>query len=245
MHSSITRAWAFRLGAGVFLALTHASCVAATAVQTADTLGQGQYQFAIEPGANGGSPALGQVAGAGGALFSGLRAFMPHLDFAFRAGATDTVDIGFRIGTRLVEVQSKFLLTDPENPDLAVALAPSAGLGALILPTARGGTPIEAVLQVSVPVLVGFKTTNGSELVIGSRVDNFIALPGAQGYVLAAGLELGIALRVSENLRLMPDIGVTLPVFAMRENGETYRYGGPSVTFKLGFLVGRGRSSIK
>src|SRR5687768_16316244 len=95
----------------MIIAATLLGCASAT-LQTARTNGQGNFQFAVEPGVV--YPSL-------------LGGVFPSLNLSGRYGVSDRVDLGLRLGTSsFYEVQSKFLLTDPADIDgVALALAPS------------------------------------------------------------------------------------------------------------------------
>ncbi|QSQ12968.1 hypothetical protein JY572_32170 [Myxococcus landrumensis] len=215
-------------------------CVSVSHVQTADTLGQGKFQFAMEPGLGG----AGVVSGEGVEGF-----YYPHIDLAMRYGVSDRVDLGVRIGSSLAELQSKFLLTHPDNPDLAISLAPSV-MGLFV------GTDEDAVVgsyvNVAMPLLVGFKTSGGSEFVLGPRVSYTRIGAGGGGEsaavnLLNVGTSVGYAIRVTEGFRLMPEVGFSVPVvgtFHSRDSDSELASGfnGGFVQFKLGFLFGRGRS---
>ncbi|MFP2932362.1 hypothetical protein ACLESO_45855 [Pyxidicoccus sp. 3LG] len=133
-------------------------CASVSHVQTADTLGAGKFQFAIEPGV-GGAAVISDDAGTGGLYY-------PHVDFAMRYGVADSVDLGVRFGSSLVELQSKFLLTDSRDPNKAISLAPAVS-GVFF-----GSDESDSVSYVNLqlPLLVGFKTKGGSELVLGPRI---------------------------------------------------------------------------
>ncbi|WP_338863633.1 hypothetical protein [Myxococcus stipitatus] len=216
-------------------------CVSVSHVQTADTLGQGKFQFAIEPGLGG----AGVVSGGDVEGF-----YYPHVDLSMRYGVADRVDLGVRIGSSLAELQSKFLLTQPDNPDLAISLAPSV-MGLFV------GTDEDAVVgsyvNVALPLLVGFKTSGGSEFVLGPRVSYTRIGAGGGGEsagvnLLSVGTSVGYAIRVTEGFRLMPEVGFSVPVVGKFHAGDSDSelgagFDGGFVQFKLGFLFGQGRSS--
>ena len=110
----------FRSSILMLAALVLASgCASIGSMQTADTLGKGNFQFAVEPGVWGATSISEDVDG-----FA-----VPHLDFAARYGVSETVDIGARLGSSLAELQTKFLLTDVNDPSKAISLAPSVWRG--------------------------------------------------------------------------------------------------------------------
>ena len=212
-------------------------CVSTSHVQTADTLGAGKSQFAVEPGAG----AVAAFTGEEGDSF-----YYPHVDLAYRYGVTDTLDLGVRFGSSAVELQAKILLSDPADPDKAISLAPAA-MGYFF---GGDGASVNYV-NVSVPVLIGFKMSNGSEFVLGPRINaTTIKIAGVgdtgRANVLSAGTSVGYALRVSDGFRLLPEIGVLFPLVGGLSTSDTDSevvagFESGFVQFKLGFLFGEGR----
>lgn len=203
-------------------------------MQTADTLGEGRIQVALEPGVWGVTSLAEDVEG--GAI--------THLDLAVRYGVSDTVDIGARVGSSLIEVQSKFLLTDVEDPAKAISLAPA--LSGIL---AGGGDAAGGYTTVTLPVLIGFKTSGGSELVLGPRLtDTFFFSAGEGGGVaniLSAGASIGYAARIGKGFRLMPEVAVLVPLVgtlaSASDSDVTAGFSGGIFQIKLGFLFGEGR----
>jgi hypothetical protein len=231
--------------AALSLGLLGSGCASISQVQTADTLGAGKFQVGLEPGVRG----VTVNATSGDTTASGT-GYLPQFDVSLRYGVTDHLDLGARVGTSLVELQGKYLFTDPANPTLAVSLAPS--LSGLSL---GAGGASAGYVNLGLPVLIGFKTKGGSELVIGPRLDGsrFFASSGndtSGSYnTLSGGASLGYALRVSEGFRLMPEIAVSVPIVGAAtatSGGSTDSASGAlgsalSWQFRLGFLFGQGR----
>jgi hypothetical protein len=226
-------------GAALFMAFG-TGCVSVSQVQTADTLGSGKFQFGIEPGV-GGAAVISDDVGGGSIYY-------PHVDLSARYGVSDSVDLGVRFGSSLVELQSKFLLTDPRDPGKAISLAPS--VSGVFLGSGDSDSSISYV-NVALPLLVGFKTSGGSEFVLGPRVTG-TRLSGsalednAAVNILSVGASVGYALRVTEGFRLMPEVGVSVPVLgevntSQSDSEVASGFGGGFVQFKLGFLFGGGR----
>jgi len=234
------------VAASVCLGVLGTGCVSVSHVQTADTLGQGRFQFAIEPGV-GGAAVLAGDSDEGLEGESDTDAlYYPHLDLALRFGVTDRVDLGVRFGSSLAELQSKFLLTHPDNPHLAVSLAPSL-MGVFL----GDDSDVGSYVNVALPVLVGFKTPGGSELVLGprvsaTRISGSSATESVAVNLVSVGASVGYALRVTNGFRLMPEVGVSVPVIGEFNSTDSDSevgagFGGGFVQFKLGFLFGAGR----
>jgi hypothetical protein len=221
-------------GAALLLGVVGTGCVSVSHVQTADTLGAGKFQFALEPGM-GGAAVISEDASGG--------IYYPHIDLAARYGITDRVDLGVRFGSSLVELQSKFLLTNPNDMGKAISVAPSV-MGAFLGSEGSDGV---SYMNLAVPVLFGLKTSGGSELVLGPRVSATRLTVGSDAAIniLSAGASVGYALRVTEGFRLMPEVGVSIPlvgkVAAGNDSEAAAGFGGGFVQAKLGFLFGAGR----
>lgn len=197
------RKWLTQAGLAMMLGIGSTGCMAIGAVQTAQTLGKGNYEVSIEPGVYGAA-----VGGSNTPFF--------NANVAFRFGITDRVDLGGRVGTTLAEFQTKFLLSDPDNENFALSLAPSVGGFAI-------GTGVGSVglLSIPVPVLIGFKFGD-HELTLGPRIQNVIffasadaggsANASAGAYVLMAGGSVGFAAQLGDRFRLLPEIAIATPL---------------------------------
>jgi len=201
---SMYRGWFTQLALAMALGSGSMGCLAIGAAQTAQTLGAGNYEVSIEPGVYG--------AAVGGNTFP-----FASLNVAFRAGLTDRFDLGGRVGTTLGELQTKILLSDPENENFALSLAPA--VGGFGLGSSLGGF---GVLSVPLPVLIGFKFGR-HELTLGPRLQNLVVFgsAGAAGadasaaaYVLMAGGSLGFGAQLTDRFRLFPEIAIAAPIYS-------------------------------
>jgi hypothetical protein len=241
--------------AALVLGLLGSGCASMGHVQTADTLGEGKFQFAFEPGLQGTGILSedGSEVSANDIDFddddddSGLDGVIyPHIDFALRYGVSERVDLGVRFGSSLAELQAKILLTQPGDPDLAISLAPA-------LSGVYFGTGDEDVgyTNLSLPLLIGFKTDGGSEFVlgprvIGTRVSGGIGNDSGSINVLSVGASVGFALRVANGFRLMPEVAFSVPVVGSVNSSSSDSevisgFDTGFLQFKLGFLFGAGR----
>src|SRR5688572_17235135 len=96
------------------LAIVATGCTSITTLQRAKTLGKGKFEFSLEPGV-----LAGTTLGTAGFIAA------PRADLAGHFGVSDRVDLGFRLGSVGLEVQSKFELTRRDSPVVHVSLAPS------------------------------------------------------------------------------------------------------------------------
>lgn len=222
-----------RLALAVAALALASGCVSIGGVQTADTLGKGNFQFAVEPGVWGAAAIAEDVDGF----------LLPHVDFTARYGVTDSVDIGARFGSSLLELQTKFLLTDVNDTGKAISIAPS-----LVGVFFGAGDDAAGYANVNIPVLIGLKTSGGSELVFGPRISDIIVFGSGNGdggaaNLLSVGASIGYAARVSEGFRLMPEVAVLVPVLGTATGGgdAVAGFNGGLIQFKLGLLFGAGR----
>ncbi len=188
--------------ASLFFAAAAASaftggCAGLNTFQTANTLGEGGLQVAVEPsvwgGAKGSAPYL-----------------YPRLDVAARYGLRERMDVGFRLGSAGFELQSKFQMTRPDEVGFILSLAPS--IGGFFVPV---GTPSGASLHVSVPLLMGFGLSGGSQLVLGPKLVEWVVAGSDNakgGHALYAGASIGVSLKVGDTFRIMPELGVVYPI---------------------------------
>jgi hypothetical protein len=207
------------------VALLATACAPAV-LQTARTNGKGNFQFAVEPGLVGASAA-------------GSTGVAPTFNLSGRYGVSDSVDLGLRLGTSLYELQGKFLFTDPADTDgVALALAPSTtvfGGGISTGDTKVGGF----YWGTRIPLLIGVPVGR-SELTIGPRLSPIVfgAGGGAEGvdgsstaFALMAGASVGFAGRAADKFRIMPEVGIDVPLIG----GGTASVGGTSTSSTQAF----------
>ena len=224
--------WGVRL---VIFSLLGAGCASMSNVQTADTLGKGNFQAAIEPGLWGGASTAGVAA-------------IPHVDASVRFGVSDRVDLGVRAGSSFLEFQSKFMFTDPANPLLAGSIAPTLGgiFASSSAQSSTGSSNAQGIFNLGVPVLVGFKLHGGHQIILGPRVQTlFVFGAGQSSVILGLGSSVGFAWRLTDNFILLPEVSAVYPVVGGDSTSTIFRDliagGGTFVQFKLGILFGRMR----
>ena len=99
--------------AALALTVTAGGCATIGTLQTANTLGKGKFQMALEPSAWG---AIGSTT-----------VLVPNVTLAARYGLSPTLDIGGRVGSNGFEINGKLQLTPPKAPGLVVSIAPASG----------------------------------------------------------------------------------------------------------------------
>ncbi len=227
--AALCRTRLVRLLALAVLPLAGSGCLALGGVQRASTLGKGNFEVALEPGALGVFPRATPLV-------------VPTVDIAGRYGVGDRVDLGLRLGATGIEAQTKFMFTDPSSRSFAASLAPTVGgvfLGVL------------NYASVNVPLLLGLKFGE-HELTFGPRVVSQFIFGGAAGasaggVVVMPGASLGVAIQFNDLFALLPEVTVVVPaVGAFAATGATTTAGGasaavPVAQFKLGLEFGKHR----
>ena len=151
-----------------FAALSSPGCATLGSIQRANTIGKGNWQGGIEPGVKGTSTD-GQVhVGA-------------DMTASIRAGVSDRVDLGGRIGQSFYDIHMKYQFTETDSSGPIVSIAPSFSI--LGLPW-DGGVILWG--QVNLPVLIGVPVGQ-SQIIFGPRLmDSFFggAIAGVFGIAL-------------------------------------------------------------
>ena len=215
----------------LLLALT--GCATVGTLQTADTLGTGHFQLGIEPSW------WGAVTPDGGAGFV-------HMGVSGRYGVSDRVDLGGRIGSAGAEILVKVALTDPQTSGPYVSIAPSGGGFA-----ATSGGDAAGILAFQVPVLIGFPTAGGSQLVLAPKIHEYLILAGSGGdsagvSMTSLGASLGYAARLGPGFRLLPEVAFVYPVLGAagmsgQDSQVDFLGEGVLMQVSLGLLLGGDR----
>lgn len=167
------------------------SCATVGTLQTADPLGKGNYEVGIEPGA--------AIFGADGGSVP-----LPAFDVTLRAGVSERVDVSGSLGFSGLGVGTKILLTPPDSDLVYVSVAPSATVFAL------GVT----LYQFELPVLVGVPF-GPHQLVVAPKLYDYFGSTvdgAANANLLTVGGSAGFSFQVGENVRVMPEYAVVVPV---------------------------------
>lgn len=214
-------------------ALTLTGCLASGVVQTAETAGKDSFQFAFEPGVFGAT---------GGGAVSAL----PSINVSARYGVSDRFDIGGRFGTKLIEVQGKYMFTEPSPDDVQVAIAPHVGGLAI-----GGGGARAGIAWVKVPLLVDIPVGQ-SDVVLGPSTQVATVFGGDDSgsggaAILFVGTSVGYAARVGERSRILPEFAIEYPVVgggSVNGEGAVGSIGGGALfSFQVGILLG-GRERV-
>lgn len=216
-----------RAGRRALLALAFVclGCQTLGSYQTANTLGEGRYEVALEPAFQGVSSMASPAAAVG----------MPHLDLAGRFGVSDNIDLGLRVGTSLLQVGAKFQLTDRAEKSIVLSLAPEIG---------TSGVPAPFVsINMTLPLLIGIGVGEASQLVIGPKLHNVAVFAGRERFdLLMLGGTVGYSLALGDRVRLMPELAVLYPVVG-GERLSRFLEAPRAFAFQagVGILIGSGR----
>jgi len=174
--------------------LAVSGCATIGTVQTARPIGRGAVQVGVEP-------SLWGVEG---------RGWVPAGNISARYGLTRGWDVGARVGTGGLGLSTKLALTDPRDERFAVALAPTVGSFGFRVLGIRAHS-----LHAQLPLLVGIGIGRRHELIVAPMIAAW-QLGGRAGpsrsTVVGAGGTLGLSVRVAPNLRLLPELGLVVPV---------------------------------
>jgi hypothetical protein len=180
----------------------------------------------------------------------------PQIEIAGRWGVVEGFDLGAKLWNLGGEVSSTISLL--RSPSLDLAIAPSIGLqedfGVLGYQTSCpsqgcGPQPNGLVLFGKLPLLMGVPLGFGHQLVFGpeavaaSALDNSAVIGSANRVGLLVGGAVGISVKLTPHLRMMPEVTVLTPAigFFSPQISVLDRFGQPgSVLFQgaLGFSFG-------
>ncbi|HZI07420.1 MAG TPA: hypothetical protein VEZ71_25605 [Archangium sp.] len=208
-------------------------CAAMGTPQTADTVGAGKTRWSAQVLAQRVTePAL-------------LTTPVPLVAVGVPHGLSERVEVGGRASTFGLELSGKVELVDSEDSPWVVSLAPVVGVQQLAM-RFDSAMAYSEQRYAALPVLVGWETAGGSQLVLGLR-STWLHCPGEQSLALPAenafalGGSLGYAFRVAPRERLMPEVAVMLPVGPLPRATELRWEGAkPHVQFGLAFMLDGG-----
>ncbi|MBM4778999.1 MAG: hypothetical protein GQE15_14940 [Archangiaceae bacterium] len=210
----------------VFCAVQWQGCAAIGSTQTADTVGAGRLQVGVEPGVTALLPRTSTQ----------TSSLTPLIDVSVRYGAAERLDLGVRAGQSGLGLETKVMLTPREWPVL-VSLAPA--LTATLAPSGEPVSIAGSLFSAALPLLIGVRL-GPHQVVLGPRAQGFVFLPtdGARlpFRALMAGGSLGVALRLSRAVAVMPELALLMP---LAQGGDVPAMGvGVPLQVKLGFLLG-------
>jgi len=209
---------------GLVLAFT--GCVSMTNLKTARAINPGQVQATTAVsfiGATNNSATQGNVGQ------TQTEANGPDVEVMARVGVVKDLDLGLKIGTQGVAIQSTIsflrgpLLVSTDNlldekSSIDLAFAPSVGFYGFyhIAPNVAAPVTIGPKdVSLTLPLLIGFNAPGGSQFILAptfipiygkNLVLNGITHPTV--FSLLSGGTVGISFRVTEIFRIMPEFGI-------------------------------------
>jgi hypothetical protein len=210
-------------------------CASMGAMQRADTLPQGKYQVLVETSLQN---AVGRDLG------DGPRLSWPYVAVHYRRGLTERVEWSAGAAFLAVKAGLKVRLNDPLDQGFALSVAPEVG-GAIFGEEERQ----DGLLTVSLPLLLGWRAGERGQWVLGPRVQYVRTFPSSASTVrpfelFAAGASFGVAIPVTRDFGLMPEVSVLSPIgrdrFELFERLSPQMGGANGVLLQvgLGFLFG-------
>jgi hypothetical protein len=205
-----------RLGLGALASLCLTGCPSFATLKTARALDPGQLQVTAA------SEVLGMAAPSG----KGVGGVKPDMIAAMRYGVADGFDVGVRLEP-VEGVSADTTIQIVRSRAIDVALGPGGGYFQAPGPIGYepkaieelATSPLYTIWSASVPLLVGFNFPGGHQLVVAPRATAYFAQPGNPGgnptpggVEIFAGGSLGLSIKTSHALRVMPEIDVTKPV---------------------------------
>ena len=191
-------------------------CPSVSMLGTARTVDKGKTQWALGLATTGTvftrTPMSGQPFNIG-----------PTVELAARHGLTDRVELGGRLWGSGVQVDGKFALLRAEKErGLDLSLAPSAG----VVVSPLGNQVPNIPLQLAVLGGWGFDVVH---VTVGMRLMDQIVFYQGPINTFWGGFNLGVALKLSDRIRLVPEIALLVP-FRSTVN-EVYFQSGLGVLF--------------
>lgn len=215
-----------RGGLRAALPLLLVGCATVGHMQTPDTAGKGKVEFAVEPSYYQRSMGVSDdvvipsvsttrkiiVDGQDLNEVLGLEQGVPNLSGAIRYGIADSVDVGVRWGANGVDLLGKVRLTPASLDTVVVSVIPS--MGGMYLPLEKGDL---SMLNMQLGMLVGMKLGKRNQLVFGPKVQSWQARGvvdsvDVKGSYVAAGGSVGVAIRLSDSVRLLPELSLAAPI---------------------------------
>lgn len=182
-------------------ALVLFGCPSMSTMNTARTLDAGEFRFIAAPGVSrvslGAEPLV-----------------QPQVELGGRFGITDDVEVGAKLWVPGYSLDAKIALLRAPSKDSGMDLSINPGLSYIggISGTRTGGGATLHVATVFLPVLIGFNTGGGDQLVLGPRLIDQLWLgsddEGSTINLIYAGSSIGYAWKVSDSVMIMPELSV-------------------------------------
>lgn len=188
----------------ILLFVTLVGCTA-SAGQRARTAGKGVVQVGLE----------------GGAIHNPWSdSIAPLVDVAIRAGISERMDLGARLGSSGIEAQGKVRLTSEDGvvTSTVLLLSRTGGIGARCGESEESfdDCSVDAIWSAHLPLLVDLPTGPRSAIVLGPAVRGSIyqtrqTNPMPRNWLHIGG-SVGYALPLTDSITLLPELGVLQPL---------------------------------
>ncbi len=168
----------------------------------------------------------------------------PLVEGGFRAGLTDNIELGARLGFGGIAVEGKFGLIRSPTMDSGfnLSLNPQVQFVGFPVPaTATTAGGFVGALSLHLPVLFGIDF-KGHELIFGPRVIDQILFGSGTGTAVANlvyfGGTIGFAIRIAPGFRILPEVSVSAPVIGSAGGNTNAAFGAIIFQAGVGFLFG-------
>ena len=171
----------------------------------------------------------------------------PQLELGGRYGLSDRFELGARVWLPMpgYDLEAKIALLRSDSPYSGFDLSLAPGAGYLYAPGGSGEADGAALHVASffLPLLIGWNTGGGDQLVFAPKLVDVLSLPGGSGgmttNMVMAGASLGYLWRATEQLSVMPELSAgTMVAGSLSGFGTDLSYGGANLQFSVGFLFG-------
>lgn len=181
------------------------ACPSTSTLKSARTLDEGKLRFAVAPEFS--------VFSLGGTPLK-----KPQIEMAARYGLTDDIEIGAKLWLPGMAADVKYALVRSQdgNSGWDISLDPGIGYVGGISGTATGDGSELHVLTFYLPVLFGYNLGGGNQVVLGPKLIDQIWMTaddeGSTINLLYAGSSVGFVWKLTDGLRLIPEVSFGIPV---------------------------------
>ncbi len=199
-------------------------CATAGNFQTAHTTGPGGW----EVGADVSAAVIVDV--------SGDLPYLPLPRVAGRVGVSERTELGGSLGLEGAKLGPRVQLTDPDDEGVIVTV----GLAGKFLPLPSPDDGFGWLAGAEESVYVGFPVQQ-SQLVLLARGAQDVGRVAESATLVWTGGGVGWSWSPDERFRLMPEVGVMVPVYVSGSGGDNTGFGGGVVQLGVGFAYGQRR----
>jgi len=175
----------------------------------------------------------------------------PQLELGGRYGISERLEAGARVWLPMpgYQLEAKLALIRSDSPDRGFDISIAPGAGYLYAPGGSGEVDGAALHVASffLPLLIGWNTGGGDQLVFAPKLVDVLSMPGGTGgmttNMVMAGASLSYVWRLTEQFSIVPELSAgTMVAGSLSGFGTDFAFGGTNLQFSLGFLFG-GHSS--